>query len=135
MKVKRIIFCLLLLGVCGVMYSQEDKTVKITVHFSPMYGSGDMEIYNGSYQDVAYIMNELSRAKRIFFSFTKEALLEGEYTIDVYQNSSLIQSYTIFNSQDVYDKTRDRYLRSTILTHIRGEFLYFLLRDRLDPSI
>jgi hypothetical protein len=133
---KKVFICLFLLEICGLIFSQENKTVKITVYFSLQYGGGTMEIYNGSYQGVAYIMNKLSEARRISPLFMlKEALVEGTYSIDVYQNNVLIQSYTVKNSQNVIDETNDKPLRSTILTQIRGEFLYHLLRDRYDDSL
>ncbi len=133
---RKVFVSLLLLGVCVVMFGQENKTVRITVHFRPAYGSGSMEIYNGSYQGVASMMNTLSKARRIPVLFvSKAALEEGEYNIEIFQNGSLIESYTVFNSQNIFDNINNKFLKSNILSEIHQMFVLYLLRDRYDPSL
>jgi hypothetical protein len=115
----------------------EDKTVKITVNFSPLYGGGNLEIYNDTYQRLSSsLMQKLKTAKKISLPFlSKEALSEGKYTVDIYENSLIVQSYIVLNSGDVYDKMHDYYLRCDALADIYRIFVHFLLRERIDTKL
>jgi hypothetical protein len=115
----------------------ENKTVKITVNFSPLYNGGNLEIYNDTYQRLSSsLMQKLTTARRIpIVSLYKEALSEGKYTVDVYENSLIVQSYIVLNSGDVYDKTHDYYLRCDALADIYRIFVHFLLRERIDTKL
>jgi hypothetical protein len=124
------------MGLAGTVFCQENKMVRIILNFSPLYGNGNMEIYNDTYNRLSPMMDNLSKARRINVrSLVKEALPEGRYTIDIYEHGAIIQSYIVFNSENVYDKTNNYYLKSNVLNDIYRIFIHYLLRDRIDTNL
>jgi hypothetical protein len=121
----------MLLAMTSSNFDNDEKTVIITLNVSPLYDGGTKEIYNGPYHYLSDLMIKLARARRVtIFSSVKMALPEGTYSINIYENNLLIQSYEVFNSEDVQDKTRNRHLKCDVLEDIYGIFVQVLLRER-----
>jgi hypothetical protein len=129
-------FIILLLGVCNLISAQENKTIKIVLNFSPLYGGGDIEIYNDSYQRLSSMMDKLLKSRKItIMTLSKETLPEGEYTISIYENGQIIQNYIVLNSENVYDTTNKRYLKCDVLSDVYRTFVHFLIRDRMNLNL
>jgi hypothetical protein len=129
---KKILFHFLFLIITGMGFANDARTVTITLMLSPMCGGGEIEVYNGSYDGINRIMKKISTAWRAF-AIVKEALWEGEYIVNVYNNGLLVQTYLVMNSSNVYDRTNDRYLKCDILLDIRSLLVPILL-FRLFPE-
>jgi hypothetical protein len=125
-----------IVGVITMSFAKDNKKVIITLNFSPLYSGGSMVIYDDSYQRLNVLMVKLSKARSIGVLFlSKEALPEGTYSIDIYSNDVLIQSYEVLNSENVRDKTKDRYLKCDVLSNIYNMLVHHFLQDRINRNL
>jgi hypothetical protein len=119
----------------SMAYTEESKMAKIVLHFSQLYGGGSLEIYNDSYNRLTSLFDNLQKARKISTLFlSKEALSEGVYNIEIYENNILLRQYIVLNSENVYDMTNNQYLRSDALSDVYRIFVHFLLRDRINTE-
>jgi predicted lipoprotein with Yx(FWY)xxD motif len=126
---KKLLLYSLFLGIACMGFANNSKTVKITLKLSSLYGGGEMLVYSGSY-DSSKVMKKISTAQKTSPLFvTKEALAEGKYIIDVYNDGLLIQTYTVSNPRSVYDKTNGRFLKCDVLSDIYFILVHTLLRN------
>ena len=69
--------------------------------------------------------------KLLFNHVIKEALIEGEYFIFVTEKNVEIKSYVVFNSQNVYDLKKDRYLKCNVLSEVYRICVEYFLKERM----
>lgn len=129
---KRLLLSIFLLSLYSSVFSEVNMNVCITLKLSPLYGGGEIVLYNDTYSRIAETMSKIKNAKKIGInSMVKEALAEGEYIISVSENGMEINSYTVFNSQNIYDKKNDKYLKCDVLFDIYQISIGYFLRDRI----
>ena len=76
-------------------------------------------IFDGPSKDVEVFITELSKAKRIWIGFViKEALIEGEYLVELYSANRLVGKYTVINSENIYDEINKKYLKRKMINYL-----------------
>ena len=129
---KKIVYIIFLATLCSLGFSEVNMTVCIILRLSPLYGGGEIEIYNGTYSRIENVMKEIENAKKITLNHViKEALIEGEYFIVVTEKNVEIKSYVVFNSQNVYDLKKDRYLKCNVLSEVYRICVEYFLKERM----
>ena len=92
-------------------FQKVDNVKIVQDYYDQFYGERiSALIYDGTPDEINKLVVEIQTAQTTSIMFViKEALIDGEFSVDLYQNNENILSYRIFNSQNAYDKIKHRY--------------------------
>ena len=102
----------LLFTSCFSKIPQEIDNVKIVQkYYDEFYEEAiSAMIYDGSPNEINKLVDKIQTAQTTSVLFViKEALIDGEFSVEFFQNNENILSYRIFNSQNAYDKIKHKY--------------------------
>ena len=102
----------LLFTSCFSKIPQEIDNVKIVQTYYDQFYEESISamIYDGSPNEINKLVDKIQTAQTTSVLFViKEALIDGEFSVEFFQNNENILRYRIFNSQNAYDKIKHKY--------------------------
>lgn len=97
---------------CYSKTPQKIDNVKITQnYYDQFYGETiSAKIYDGNPTEIIELVGEVQNAKNISVLFCiKEALIDGRFVVEFYQDDKIILNYEICNSQNAYDEIKHKF--------------------------
>ncbi len=95
------------------------KRVVITQIYYLQGSKNEKIIFDGSSNQVKELLAELKKAKKIPLELViKEALIEGEYKIELYMSGGMVKTFFVINSRNIYDEDNNQYYYCPLLQFI-----------------
>jgi len=109
-----------------VLYAN-DSSIKVTLE--SIISNGEKKytvIYQGSAS--SELLGLIKKARPIMFlgSIEKAAIIEGRYIVEFFDGKEE-KKYEVTNNYWIYDLNREKFLRCSILSNLRGYLINYLL--------
>ena len=131
-KIAILIFaCFLMIPCSGGEKKKVDHVVITQDYYDSFYEKRmSVEIYNGSTEGIESFVRKVESAKTISVLFAiKEALIEGRFLVEFYQNDNMILKYDVFNTQNAFDELRNKYKKLMVIDDIPNKLKVVYEKD------